>query len=421
MKLAHHISYRYVGMSALVLLISIPVFYFILQRVMWNNFDEELKFEKKWIKETLKKTSPENFVSYNNNIIIRPGKSGQIKDDFFTENIYVSDDQETVPYRVLEFSTIENGKEYSIRIQKSLVETDDILQAIATLQLGVLLVLLIALFFINKTLNRKIWNPFYKTLASLKKYKLDSNTPIHFSQSSITEINDLNQSIHELTTHNLEIFHAQKEFTENASHELQTPLAVIQSNIDLLWQTQPLTEVQSQLINNLSEANIRMSRLNKSLLLLAKIDNQQFSDKKEIELASIINQFIKRNQEIYFYKKIKVSIQKEEEVKIYADLTLIEILLGNLISNSFRYTPENGTIFIEVTKEKFIIQNDAVNANRLDFNKLFKRFQKQNNENADSLGLGLEICKKICIQNHFSIQYSFVAQKHQFEIHFRST
>lgn len=138
MKLAHHISYRYVGISALVLLISIPVFYFILQRVMWNNFDEELKFEKKWIKETLKKTSPENFVSYNNNIIIRPGKSGQIKDDFFTENIYVSDDQETVPYRVLEFSTIENGKEYSIRIQKSLVETDDILQAIATLQLGVL-------------------------------------------------------------------------------------------------------------------------------------------------------------------------------------------------------------------------------------------------------------------------------------------
>jgi signal transduction histidine kinase len=417
MKLTKHIALRYIGMTSIVLIISVPVFYFILQRIMWNNIDEDLQSQRHWIENQLQKTSPENFVSFNNNILIRRGQFSK-NERLSTEKLYVSYDNEIVPYRIIEFNTTANGEKYAVRIQKSLIESEDILRAIVTMQLSVLLILLAVLVLINRNLNHNVWKPFYKTLDALKKYRIDRDEFINLPNVPINELNDLNQSLNELTKHNREIFTAQKEFTENASHELQTPLAIIQSNLDLLWQTSPLSKEQANLIQNLTENNIRISNLNKSLLLLAKIDNKQFTDVKPVDIALLTEKIMSRFCESFVQSNITLSQQTSLSATVFADETLMEILISNLISNTLRYTPTNGTVDINITHDSFKIGNTAINSKPLDSRKLFRRFQKQEESTKNSIGVGLEICRRICIQYGFDIQYKFSEGKHWFEVKF---
>lgn len=417
MKLTSHIAIRYIGFTIVVLLISIPVTYFVLRTVMNANIDENMRFQQKWIEEKLQTVSPQNFISFNNNIIIRPGKDIATKEHFYNENIYIANDNEMVPYRVMEFNTTVNGSSYFVRIQKSLLENDDILQVIVGIQLLVLILLFISLIFINKYLNKKVWKPFYNTLDTLQKFRIDKDKPLQLPNQSITELDNLNKSLNELTKHNREIFLAQKEFTENASHELQTPLALMQSDLDLLWQTSPISEEQARLLQNLTEANSRMSKLNKSLLMLAKIENHQFTDKKEIDLEKLIEKLLEKLKAVFSQRNIQISKRITSSSRIIADETLMETLIGNLISNALHYTPQNGTVEIELNSSIFKIGNSG-NGKPLDKEKLFKRFQKQTNSEKSGNGLGLEICKRICDLNGFKINYDFSDSKHWFTITF---
>ncbi|HOV36354.1 MAG TPA: HAMP domain-containing sensor histidine kinase [Dysgonamonadaceae bacterium] len=418
MKLTNYIASRYIGVATIVVLVSVPLFYIVLQRIIWNNVDEDLKFQRQWLEEKLHNTSPENFVSFNNNIIIRPGQFPQ-QERFYNEKLYIAYDNEMVPYRVLEFNNVTNGKTYAIRIQKSLMESEDVLRAIAAMQIGVLLILLLFLIFINTRLRRTVWKPFYKTLDALNRYRIDRDEPLNLSDSNIQEIENLNRSVNELIKHNREIFTKQKEFTENASHELQTPLAIIQSDLDLLWQTSALDEEQMHIVQNLSETIIRMSKLNKALLLLTKIDNRQFTAQKEIKLHVLIKKILDQYEDGFKQKNIRLQLNMDSSPVIYADEMSMEILFGNLISNAYRYTPENGNVEISLLSTTLIITNSAINNQPLEKNKLFQRFQKQQQSSQNSIGVGLEICKHICFQNNFNIQYYFSEGRHSFEVTFQ--
>ncbi len=417
MKLTSHITTRYIGFTIVVLLISIPATYFVLLAVMNANIDENLRFQQKWIEEKLQTVSPQNFISFDNEITIRPGKNKATKEHFYNKDIYEEDENEMVPYRVMEFNTTVNGNSYFVRIQKSLLENDDILQVIVGIQLLVLILLFVSLIFINKYLNKKVWKPFYNTLDTLQKFRIDKDKPLQLPNQSITELDNLNKSLNELTKHNREIYITQKEFTENASHELQTPLALMQSDLDLLWQTSPLSEEQAQLLQNLTEANSRMSKLSKSMLMLAKIENHQFTDKKEIDLAKLVEKWLEKLESVFSQRNIEIYQRITPSSRIVADETLMETLFGNLISNALHYTPQNGTVEIELNSSMFKIGNSG-NGKPLDKEKLFKRFQKQDNSQKSGNGLGLEICKRICDLNNFKISYDFFNVKHWFTITF---
>jgi len=417
MKLTNHIAIRYIGMSTVILLLSIPFFYFVLQRVMQYNTDESMSFQKEQIKKQLQTTSPQNLVSFNNNIIIRLGYLPDSNERFYSEDLYISYEEEIEPYRIMEFNAIANGRNYIVRIQKSMIENEDILQAIVSMQLSILFLLLLSLLFIDKRLNKKVWQPFYKTLDALRHYRIDKDNALNLPDVKITEITSLNHSINELTKHSHQIFTTQKEFTENASHELQTPLAIMQSNLDLLWQTSPISKEQMKLLENLTETNNRMNKLNKTLLLLAKIENQQYSDKKEINISNLIEKILIQHEEGFIQKNIQVTQNLSFTEELFADESLMQMLLGNLISNALRYTPKNGRINIIMQQNKVIIGNTATKG-PLDKEKLFKRFQKQNNTEIISTGLGLEICKRICKINSFHIQYNFSEKMHWFKVEF---
>lgn len=404
-------------MASIIVMLSIPVFYMVIHAVMLHSIDEDMRFQKQWIEKKLLTTLPENFVSYNNNITIRPGSSNKTKERIFDQDVFISDDKETITHRVLECTSVINGKFYDIRIQKSLIENNDLLKTIIVLQVIILILLQLSLLFINSRLNRRIWMPFYHTLNVLRSYRMDKQEPLKLKASKISELNDLNSSLNELTGRNYKVFIAQKEFTENAAHELQTPLAIMQSNLDLLMQTSPINNEQALLIEALTMANQRISKLNKTLLLLAKIENNQFTEKEQVHLSKVISEYISLYQDAMELKRIRVSTSCIKDVEIYADKTLVGILIGNLISNAVRHTPQGGFIHFYLQPGLFRIMNTS-NGGALDSDNLFKRFHKQGKDR-QSVGLGLEICRNICSYYKYTIEYSYNDGLHCFKVSFK--
>jgi signal transduction histidine kinase len=267
----------------------------------------------------------------------------------------------------------------------------------------------------NRTLSKRLWKPFYQTLDHLKAYELDKSESIPLETSGIIEFNDLNKAVSHLTERNRKVFLNQKEFIENASHELQTPIAIFQSKLDTLMQSPNLTQTEAETITDLESTAQRMARLNKNLLLLSKIDNEQFIDKEEIELAALIQSQVNSLQPMAQLENLRM-ITTVDPVTIRANRTLIEVLLSNLLHNAIRYSPNDGDISIALHQKTLSIAN-AGQPLTLGFEKMTERFRKESSH-PHSTGLGLAIIQKICDSCGYTLQYRYDEAKHTFSIRF---
>lgn len=415
MKLINYISRRYSIYAIFILLIAIPVFYFSLQYLMLTSMDENMHHQKTWIEKQLTTTMPDNFLSFENSIIVKPSHSLTPSDSIYNQAIFVPDDNETVMHRVLSSNVIVNGKPYEIRIQKSMIEDEDLLNSILALQLALLVMLLLGLVIINLKLSKKIWKPFNDIVDKLNLYRVDSNEEYHFMNTSIKEFQDLGNSINNLTKRNQKLYSTQKEFTENASHELQTPIAVMQSKIELLMQTDPISLEQAELIEDIALAGNKMQRLNRTLLLLTKIENNHFPDVEKLKVGEVLQKLLDQYQEPAEQKKLHWQLLLESDIEITANPTLIDILIGNILSNAIRHSQHGNLIYVGITQQKLIVANKG--SKELDSKALFQRFKKQSGD-SNSIGLGLEMSKKICDLYHYKIKYQFIDQQHLFSISF---
>ncbi len=202
-----------------------------------------------------------------------------------------------------------------------------------------------------------------------------------------------------------------KEFSENASHEIQTPLAIIHSKLDLLVQQESLTEIQSELIRSVYISVNKLSALQKSLLLLAKLDNRQFYQNSEIRLDEKLKNKIEEFQDFWKSRGITTNVEMGA-AKININTELLEILLNNMMSNATRHNITNGLINIKLNQGMLEITNTGINK-PLDTEKLFKRFYKDI-PTGDNNGLGLSIVKEICAVTYMHVSYTFRNQQHCF-------
>lgn len=415
MKLISYISRRYIVYAILILLIAIPAFYFSLRYLMLKSLDENINHQKAWIEKQLKTTIPDNFISFENSIIVHPSNNPKIFDSLYNQPVFIPDDNETVMHRISVSNTIVNGKPYEIRIQKSMIEDEDLLNSILVLQLVLVIVLLAGLIAINFQLSKKLWKPFNDIVHKLSLYRVDSNEDYQFIPTNIEEFKNLGSSIKDLIKRNQKLYRIQKEFTENASHELQTPIAVMQSNLELLMQTSPISQEQADLIEEISVAGNKMQRLNRTLLLLTKIENNQFPDTEKLKINTSIQKLLSQYEEPAAQKDIQWEIHIENEIEITANPILIDILIGNILSNAIRHSENGGKVLVRTSHQELVIGNYG--NNELNKKDLFQRFKKQS-ENTNSIGLGLEMSKKICDLYHYDIQYQFINDMHLFSINF---
>lgn len=236
--------------SLVLVVISIPVSLFSIREILNEEVDESLTLNSEQFLEHIKnfeylddlETDLHVLDQLSYNIHIKPTTQTISKNSFETVMHYDSIEHEERPFRQLSSNVIVKGKPYLLTISMSLVDNDDLIIAIGIVQIILIVLLTGGLLFINRSLSKKLWTPFYKTISRLKAYELDKNEAFEVDKTNIIEFDDLNKAIGNLTERNRKVFLQQKEFIENASHELQTPLAIFQSKLDILMQSSALSE-----------------------------------------------------------------------------------------------------------------------------------------------------------------------------------
>ena len=332
-------------------------------------------------------------------------KPQQAADKIYTDKNYDRDEHGKELQRTIAFTIYANNSWYLVHVSKSLEGADELIQTIIIITLILILLILAVTFFINRVVLRRLWQPFYGTLQTMHQFNLYNTEEIRFNKTNIDEFSYLNSTLNDVLSKAQQDYQTLKEFTENASHELHTPLAVIQSKLDILIQNEKLSENESHAIQSAYNAVQNLSRLNQSLLLLAKIENKQFSEQANINLKELLQNKLNQFNELWKNRGIVKEINLSDKI-IAGNAYLIEILLNNLLSNATKHNVTNGLMNI-LLNDDLQITNTGVNY-ALDEKLLYKRFSKQNNS-SDNHGLGLSIIQQICFVSSFQCVYCFQA------------
>ncbi|MCJ8211059.1 HAMP domain-containing histidine kinase [Mucilaginibacter sp. RS28] len=307
------------------------------------------------------------------------------------------------------------GVNYKVVIAESKETTENLVQLISiiTAVLGVLLI--VALIITNRFLLAGLWRPFYLLLGQIRAFQVAGNNTIDtVGNIRADEFKELETAIRTMANKAADDYQSLKMFTENASHEMMTPIAVITSKLDNLIQDESLNEAQFEQLQDLYTATGKITKLNQALLLLVKIDNHLISDVAEIELKTTIKQKCRQFAEIIQAKGIQLHAELQEK-KFKFSPYLLEILLDNLFSNAVRHNLPGGEIQVLLTETNLVFSNTG-KPEPLDSEKVFERFQK--GKASEGTGLGLTIARNICNNYGLQLHYHYAAPFHQFIITF---
>jgi len=397
-----------------VLLASCLILKLLIYKVLVHELDEEFEDIELAITQYIEATNtvPESSVLYSykfeRTAVNAPGEAHNKSIER-----YVPAKHGYRKFRQRVFYVSDQGQWYRLSIEKQVEGTRIMTRTLISLSLGTMLVVIGLLFFINKLVLMRLWTPFYQTLGMMRGFKLNTENDLEFPVSNVEEFNYMNSILKTATQKAGQDYVALKEFTENASHELQTPLSIMGSKLDILIQDEQLSERQHMTIISAYTALKRMSQLNQSLLLLAKIGNQQFSNTATIPMHQKLHEKIELFQELWQDQNLSVKAEiGEAYISMNPDLN--EILINNLLSNATRHSVPGGVISIELTQGSFSISNTG-SKQPLDPQKLFKRFYKSD-QSSNTNGLGLSIIKQICDVSGISIDYGHSKTTHRFTL-----
>jgi signal transduction histidine kinase len=411
MKLLYKYSRINIITSVIIFLLASVAFYFSLHYVLITQVDEDLKTEQHEIETYASRNGTLPEIILLKDVVTTYEPSAALLAGRKLRSLKMSDGDDPELFRQITFGISVKDKFYKVSVAKSLENTDAITKSVILISAVTIFILLIASFIINRIVLKQLWRPFQKSMAMMKNYSIGQRPYPVFPSTDIDEFATLNKTLNESISKSEQEFRSLKEFTENASHEMQTPVAVIRSKMDVLIQDEHLSESQSRSVQGAYDAINKLARLNYALLLLSKIENSQFSGKESLSLSALLNDKIEYFNEILQSKSLNISF-KIEEVFVKMNGALADILLNNLFSNAIKHSAPGGKLYISSDKERLVFSNGPADK-PLDDSIIFKRFSKGGNS-ADEHGLGLAIVKEICIVSGFSIHYSFDNNMHSF-------
>jgi two-component system, OmpR family, sensor histidine kinase QseC len=393
-------------------------FYFILRHILVRQLDESLESEQQEIVQYTQQFNKLPAVIQTNDQQVYFNQTNTILHHRKLYSAYKLNpiEKHRELFRELRFSITVNQISYEVTVSKSQTGTEDLLRLIILVTIGMIALILLTGLFINRTILSRIWKPFYQTIDKIKSYHLSSQQPLQLEPTSIDEFSLLNENISGMTERTQREYKSLKAFTGNAAHEMQTPLAVIRTKLDLLMQSENLLASHAQPVQEIEQAVYRLSRLYHSLLLLTKIENQQFELNEVVQIDKVITHKLDELAEIAEAKKITTEI-KLSPVTVIFHQQLAEIVTVNLLNNAIRYNNENGMLSVVLNASAFIITNTS-DLPALDDNKLFRRFYRHNDTRQDGNGLGLSIVKQICELAGYELTYQFQDGHHTFKISF---
>jgi len=392
------------------------IYYQAISWILTNKIDDDLVVEENEAFNYVKQNHrlPQEFNSEDQQVSFYPAPRGSVKRQFINTDYYNSKEKTNESGRGLISAVQVNDKYYKIVIVESKVETEDLIRIIFFITAGLILFLLLVLLIINRLLLNRLWQPFYTILKELKLFSVTDNNDIQNINTQIDEFKELNTAVKGMASRVQHDYKDLKTFTENASHELLTPIAVINSKLDTLLQTDEFSEVQSKILSDLYTAVNRLNRLNQSLLLLVKLENKLDRLQEKIELRTQIGELLLQLEEIYTDKQLSITVNLADK-EFYGSQYLVDILLNNLLVNAIRHNNIGGEIRIELNNEALTISNSG-DAEALSSDSIFQRFQKS--PNSEGSGLGLTISRQICENLGFRLEYIYHSPYHTFKITF---
>ena len=357
--------------------------------------------------------------AFRNTSIIQINPIPEVQND---EEIYADvtlpdpEDGDMEEFREIRTQVELNGQPYEVILRKSEVEYENVLSSIIIALLVFIIVLIAMIAVVNRQFLQRIWDPFYHTLNQLAGYSLQDKGRLNLRETNIDEFEELNESVEKLLARIEDDYRRLKQFTENASHEIQTPLSVIQNQIEMLFQNEGLPQLQQQRLGEINKMAGRLSRLNSALLLLTKIENQQYGRSEQVNITQLLDDLIGKYRELAQTQDITVDESLETKVVLSINPDLAEMLFRNLLSNAIKHNHPGGMVKITLAAESFIITNTG-SVMEGNASELFERFRKGKTD-SDSLGLGLSIVQTIGEANDFKIDYTHEGERHKVSVLF---
>jgi len=421
MKLLNYTTTYFSGILLVLISIWAVVFYYAMFDEIYDSIDDGLDnrkmvliaratkdpnlMQKPQLDEYLYTIEKVDFKNYRG-----------FKDTYNDTLMYMINEEDYEPVRMLESVFKLNNEYYKIKVATSMVEEDDQIQNLLKYTVLLYAALVISILFLNNFFLRKVWKPFYNLMAQLKTFRLEKKQSITYTPTKIEEFTLLNNSIEKLLQKTQESYEGQKQFIENASHELQTPLAIAINKLEILFEENELTENQAEQLQQALENLERLKRLNRSLLLISKIENDQFQEKETLDLKSLIEEINADFSEMASHKNVLLHFSAEDKVFKNMNPDLAYMLFSNLIKNAISHGNSGTDILMELAEKKFSISNFS-DSDSLEKEPVFERFQKFNGSK-NSTGLGLSISKSISEKYGYALNYSYKNGQHIFTLNF---
>ena len=411
MKLLTKTSLNFISVSVFFFLVGSVVMYFSVLNIIQNDLEDRLLQEKR---EFISKAATNKVADMSSELVY----SKRIQDNIstsFSDSVLIVNDK-YVLFRKLQFSYLKDDQYYRVSILKSQSQSDILIMKIVIMNVGFAMFFFLIVFFVNRSSIKNALKVFYSTMHKLEGFQVNKAETLNLDTAQIEEVKQLNTVFEKMSEQIRKDFEVQKEYTENVTHELQTPLSVISTKVDELMQADNLTKEQMEQLALLMETTNRLSKINKSLIFLTKIDNRFYTEKTNILLNDLINEKLDVFKEVIKEKSIQVEVKSLDPTHVHMDKYLAETMVVNLLNNAIIHNQQDGKLQITLSKHSLVITNSG---EHLSFSEsdIFKRFSRSE-QSKKSLGIGLSIVKRICDLYNFNINYQF-CKEHIFTLDFR--
>ena len=410
MKLLTKTSLNFISASVLFFLVGSIVMYFSVRNIIAEDLKNRLLQQQNEFIYTAQQNKVTDLIS---ELVFVQATENKLLYSFSDTVLIVN--EKYMLYRKLAFSYSQNEQDFKVSILLSQSESDMLIMKIAIMNVGFAMLFFLIMFFVNRHSIKSALSVFYSTIRKLEDFEVSQSETLSLDTAEIEEGKKLNQVFEKMSAQIRQDFISQKEYTENVSHELQTPLAIISSKADELMQADNLSKVQMEQLALLLETTNRLSKINQALIFLTKIDNRFYTEGSTFAINDLIKEKLEMFSELIASKNIEVKLDVLETTHVYMDKYLADTMLMNLIKNALLHNEQDGEVSIKLANNTLSISNSG---KPLTFPEadIFKRFIRSDH-NKKSLGIGLSVVKSICELYGFEINYQF-NNKHIFNVNF---
>ena len=416
MKLLHHTALNQLLLAIPLVVIGTTIGYFAVRHAVNEELDEQLEHHA----ELLEKRIRSGETSFSDPapdqlFALLPTTSTNVS--YVDSILYNTAEEEDIPWRMIRYPVeLQTGEKATLVLGRASLESDDLVKVLAYVIAGLLVLVFIGNFLVDRWLNGRLWKPFHQTLDALKNFHTDSPRD-ELPRTSISEFSAMNDAVNAMMAKIQRDFSAQKRFSEQAAHELRTPLAIMQVKLDELIQVPELGKVEADMIEVLFQARERMGRTVQNMLLLARIGNQEF-DPAPVDWQALFTDQATVLQELMEQRGVHFTQHQERPCELKMHPLLAELVVSNLLRNAVQHNHHGGYINLRIGLDEFAFSNSGPVLS-VDPESLFDRFAK-GDPSSSGTGLGLSMVKEACDNAGLDLQYTEVGGVHAVVVSSRS-